>query len=218
MDVVAKGARKSGSRLAGSSEPLSVSRMTLAQGRVRSYITSVQPLMSFPVLRSDYARLMHALAFTELAAGIATDPSIAEPLFKHAVTTLRLFETHEHPLVVSIWSHLVLLDLEGVLPSFDRCVVTGEVLSENPALVSLAGGGYVRRGHAAEFMDTIPAQAEVLLALAKTVELDQPPPRIKLSIPTFRLLARFDEEAAHGSLPALRRLVQELDHLDDGPV
>ena len=66
VDVIAKGARKSGSRLSGSSEPLSVCEMEVAKGKAREFLTQAQPVMTFPKLREDYDRLAAGLAFAEI--------------------------------------------------------------------------------------------------------------------------------------------------------
>ena len=57
MDVVAKGARKAASRLAGSSEPLSACILHVAEGKKNAFVTQVQPVSSFPGLRSPVPNL-----------------------------------------------------------------------------------------------------------------------------------------------------------------
>ena len=70
IDVLAKGARKGGSRLSGVSDPLSAAVMNLAEGKRNLFITQAQPLHSFRGLRNDYDRLTGALALVELFAAI----------------------------------------------------------------------------------------------------------------------------------------------------
>src|ERR1043165_6899140 len=70
IDVIAKGARKAGSRLAGSSDPLVVAKFGLATGKKNLFVTQTQPMASFRGLRTDYERLTFALALCELYSAV----------------------------------------------------------------------------------------------------------------------------------------------------
>src|SRR5688500_15988706 len=70
VDAIAKGARKGASRLAGSSDPLAMARMTLAKGKVNLFVTQAQPIHSFRGLRTDFERLSLALALVELYGAV----------------------------------------------------------------------------------------------------------------------------------------------------
>lgn len=205
--ATAKGARKPGSRLAGASEPLVHAVFHVAAGRRAGIVTQVQPLTSYPGLRSDYERLSFGMALLEWVDAVVqagqTDPAVFECLDRG----LRAVEGHAAPLVAYLWSMSRLMECEGVLPSWHRCVATGSPVTEDPAFVTLEGGGYVCLEASADFVDRTPVGAEILLGLAKTAELDSPPPRLRHDSACLRLLLRFARAAAHRDLPASDALV-----------
>lgn len=210
MDVTAKGARKGGSRLSGSSEPLSACILHLAEGKRNQYVTQAQPISSFPGLRADYDRLTYGLALTELAAAILPHDSPAEDEFGFMIRALHDLEIHPKPLVALVWAQLRLMELSGFLPSFNECSVTGERIGEANPFVSPHAGGYVSLGAAGAFSDRAQTRAEVLYGLAACSELDEPPPALKYAEGCLQVLLLFWREIAGKPLPANESLVMQL--------
>ncbi|MBS1704982.1 MAG: DNA repair protein RecO [Armatimonadetes bacterium] len=213
VEAVAKGARKGGSRLAGSSEPLVCGQYQLAPGRQTTFITQVQVHTSFPGLRADYERLTLALALTQAVAAFAEDPTLAAENFDLLLRGLNLLEHHSNPLLVWLWSMLHALELEGVMASFLECVDSGEQIRENPVLVSPTAGGLVSRAAANQYVDAYPALAEACIGLGKLAELNSPPNVMKHAKEAFFVLAPIVRYQAHKNLPAMdaaSKLVQEL--------
>ncbi len=202
IDVVAKGARKSGSRLSGCSEPLSASILQITPGKKQSFVTQAQPISSFPGLRADYERLCFGLALTELAAGVLPHDHPAEEEFRFLVRALHDLEIHERPLVALAWAEVRLMELAGFWPSFDACVVTGVNVKEALPFVSPHAGGYVVAAHAYDFTDAFQVRAEVLYGLNALSELDEPPPQLKLAPETLRTLLPFWRAIVDRALPA----------------
>src|SRR6185295_19423767 len=66
VDAVAKGVRKSRSKLGGHVEPLTQATFLLAQGKTLDIVTQVEMIESFQVLRDDLDRLSRALYACEL--------------------------------------------------------------------------------------------------------------------------------------------------------
>src|SRR5947209_8573031 len=66
LGAVAKGARRSGSRLSGATEPFTESRFLLATGRSLDIVTQCEVRQSFPGLRTDLEMLARATYFCEL--------------------------------------------------------------------------------------------------------------------------------------------------------
>ena len=210
IDVVAKGARKSGSRLAGSSDPLTVAQLGLATGKKNTFITQTQPLASFRGLRSDYEKLSFALALLELYAAVVPYEQPEADLYELLFRSLQELESHEKPLVALVWAELQLLSHAGFLPSFDVCAVSGKPLATHIApSVSPNAGGYVSAAESEAFDDRFKVRVEVLLGLARTSELEQPPLNLKFAEECVVALFPFWRHVAETQLPANEAVVNE---------
>ena len=214
VDVIAKGARKAASRLAGVSDPLCVSRLELAEGKLNLFVTQAQPLRSFPGLRTDYERLGFALALCELyAAVLPLDqpfPEAHELLF----ASLRHLETHPKPIAVLVWAQVQLLAISGFLPQFERCVATDQPIAEAEPFLSPRAGGYVCDGAASPHTDRYRSRAEVLYGLTRLPELPEPPVNLKFAEETLADLLPFWRAIAETPLPANEAAVREARHGD----
>ncbi|MFQ3668146.1 MAG: DNA repair protein RecO [Fimbriimonadaceae bacterium] len=210
VDVVAKGARKGGSRLAGSSEPFAVCTMSLAPGRRRRYVTQTQPITSFPGLRTDYDRMAIGIGLLEIAAAVLPHEDPAPRAFKFLVEALRYLEVHPKPIVAAVWAEVGLMQIAGFQPRFDACAVTGQGLREAEVWVSPMAGGYVVAEEAIEFPDRFRARFEILVGLARIGELDAPPKNLKFAVDCLRTLVPFWAEIVGRPLPAHDAAVREL--------
>jgi DNA repair protein RecO (recombination protein O) len=218
LDAVAKGARKAASRLAGSSDPLTVAQMTLATGKKNRFVTQVQPLASFRGLRTDFERLSFALALAELYSALMPYEQPFPEAYELLLASLQAIERHDRPVVALVWAELKLLDIAGFLPQFDICAITGDPVGETQAWLSPTAGGYIRDSHAPTFADRTRAPAEVLYGLARTAELDQPPPNLKLVEDCLVALLPFWRHVAETALPANEACVRELKHFGPASV
>jgi len=203
MDVVAKGARKSGSRLSGSSEPLSASILQITPGKKQAFVTQAQPISSFPGLRSDYDRLSYGLALAELASGVIPHEHPADEEFNFLVRALHDLEIHAKPLVAFVWAQVRLMELAGFLPSFDRCAITEVSVQEALPYVSPHAGGYVVAARAFTFSDSFQTKAEVLYNLAALTECEEPPTNLKDAALTLQALVPFWRAIIDRPLPAM---------------
>ena len=111
VDVVAKGARKSASRLAGSSDPLTAAVLSIAEGKRNRFVTQAQPLSSFRGLRSDFDRLGMALALVELYAAVLPVEEPAPQAFDLLVLSLTALEKAERPEASLAWAEVQLLSI-----------------------------------------------------------------------------------------------------------
>lgn len=202
VDVLAKGARRAGSRLSGCSEPMSASILQVARGKYAAYITQSQPISSFPGLRSDFERLSWGLALCELVVGILPHEHPAEGEFAFLVRALHDLEHHERPRVAFVWAATHLLDVAGFAPSFDACALTGVEVQEARPFVSPHAGGYVVADQVLRFTDRLQTTAEVLYGLAAIERCDAPPPKLKFTTETIRLLYQFWRAVIDRPLPA----------------
>lgn len=210
LDVVAKGARKAASRLAGSSEPLSACIMHVAEGKRNAFVTQVQPVSTFPGLRADYERLSFALALTELAGTVLPHEQPAPDAFTLIVTSLKYLEAHPKPLVALVWAEVRLLELSGFMPDLSQCVVTGAPIQEDRPFLSPHAGGYMVASEAMRFTDRFQTWAEVLYGLSAIAELDEPPANLKFAPECLAALHPFWKAIADKPLPAHEAVVQEL--------
>lgn len=212
FDVVAKGAKKGGSRLAGSSDPLVVAHMTLAKGKVNRFVTQAQPIASFRGLRTDYERLSFALALTELFATVLPYEEPFEEAYDLLFQSLGVLESHDKPVVALVWAQLRLLLISGFLPQFDACVSDGQPVREGEPWLSPRAGGYIRAEDAIQYTDRIQTRAEVLYGLARCAELEGPPSNLKFADECLIVLLPFWRHIAEAPLPANEAVVSEIRH------
>lgn len=210
IDVVAKGAKKAGSRLAGISEPLTMSSLAIVQGKRSAFITQAQPLSSFRRLRADYDRLQCGLAFAELVAAVCPYEQPMPDLYELVGRCLGHLEVHPKPLVALIWCEMRLMDSTGFHPEFERCVVSGASIGEAEPYVSPHAGGYVCDAEAMRFTDRTKTRAEVLYGLARLAALAEPPSNLKFAAECAATLFPFWRALAESPLPANDALVKEL--------
>ncbi len=212
IDVVAKGARKAGSRLAGSSDPLTVAKFSIATGKRNQFITQTQPLASFRGLRTDYERLTFGLALCELYSAVLPFEEPAPEAFELLMRSLQHLESHPKPVVALVWSELQLLSLSGFLPAFDVDAVTGGPVKEAEPWLSPHAGGYVNDADAMRYTDRLRTKAEVLYGLARTALLEEPPANLKFAVEALSALLPFWRQVADAQLPANESCVAEIKH------
>jgi DNA repair protein RecO (recombination protein O) len=210
VEVVAKGARKVGSRLAGCSEPLAVCELEVAKGKAREFVTQAQPILSFPGLRSDFDRLSCGLALAEILAATTPHERPEPELFAFSLVSLQTVERHEKPLVALAWAEVGLLELTGNLPSFDRCVETGSSIGEAKPWFSPSAGGYLSPEAAANVQDRFRTVPEALIGLARLADVEEAPGNLKFAEECLRCLHRVWTEIAGRRLRAMEQVLEGL--------
>lgn len=111
-------------------------------------------------------------------------------------------EAHSKPAVAAAWSQVQLMELEGFLPQFDRCAVTGEALAGAAPSVSPAAGGYVSVQAQTDLYDLARTTKEILIGLSKLPGLSEPPTNLKFVEESLALLLHFWRHIADMALPA----------------
>ena len=210
IDLVAKGARKPTSRLRSVSEPLSVARVTFADGRHQKFIQHAEPVSAFRGLRLDYERLTLALAWGELMSYVAPYEDPIEEVYDLCFRALGEIEKHPKPKVALAWAEVALLEATGFLPSFGSCVLSGSDVKEAEAMVSPRAGGYICRDEAGEYADRFIVRAEVLYGLNALVGLEKPPPGLKFVDETLNALQPFWINICEAPLKARAHLMESL--------
>jgi len=125
--VLAKGVRKTSSRMGGSLEPMGHVSVDLVKGRGDLWITkNVTHLERLTNLRSEYARIAAGLAVVEVVDAIPTDEAADEGIFEMLVRVLATLDNVDfHPELVASSFFFKLLAYDGSEPVVDHCVNCG---------------------------------------------------------------------------------------------
>ena len=120
--AVAKGARRSNSRLVGHLEPLTLVRLSMAHGRELDIVTQAQVVDGFPALKDDLATVTRGLYVVELLDGFGPEASPSPALFRLAVNALRTLPGAAEPEAPLRYFEFHLLRLSGMLPELYQCI------------------------------------------------------------------------------------------------
>jgi DNA repair protein RecO (recombination protein O) len=122
LRAVARGARRSGSRMVGHFEPLTVIGTSLAKGRSLDIVTQVEVEQNFTLLKSQLPTLSRALYVAELVDGFGAESHPNPPLYHLAVDTLSAMEREPRRDLVLRCFELHLLGVSGFMPELFQCV------------------------------------------------------------------------------------------------
>lgn len=139
--VVAKGVRKTMSKLAGHLELFTHCSLQLAVGRNLDIITQSQVRQPFTALRNDLNRLAYAYYIAELFDKCTEEEDENRPLFDLMLECLHGLDSMPSPELVVRWYELQLAGLLGYRPHFHRCAVCQELLTEEANRFSTQLGG-----------------------------------------------------------------------------
>ncbi|HEV2472680.1 MAG TPA: DNA repair protein RecO [Chthonomonadales bacterium] len=177
LKAVAKGSRRSRSRLSGATELFTAVRMLLATGKSLDIVTQAEITDSFPSLRQDIDRLARATYLCEFLDRFTEerDAAAGQELFDIALRGLHQLSAQgaDMDLVVH-FCELRMLAALGYLPELQRCVRCGASLTGRSSGFSPSLGGALCGNHRFEAEDAVALSrgaVEVMLAL---VENDQP--------------------------------------------
>lgn len=141
--AVAKGVRKTRSRLGGRLEPLSHVRLLMFRGRGElDTVTQAELVDHFRPLRDDLDRMTKAMALVEVVDQSTMDREPDPRRFQMLVGALRTLAERDSPVLVPAF-FLKLLAADGLRPELEACVGCGRA----DALVAIDpdGGGVVCR-------------------------------------------------------------------------
>ena len=141
LRAVAKGARRSTSKLVGHLEPLTLTRLALAQGRTLDIITQAQVLDNFTPVKGDLTAVTRGLYVAELVEGFGSEASPNESLFQLALDTLAAIGVDPAAELPLLFFKLHLLDASGLRPELDRCAECRNPLEPGRHRYSPNGGG-----------------------------------------------------------------------------
>jgi len=154
--VVAKGARKITSRLAGHIELFTHATMLLAVGRNLDIVTQSVILHSFDTLRADLQRIGTAYYAAELIDRLIEDQDENRQAFDLLVATLAAIDTSRNVDLALRFYELRLLGYMGYRPQLYHCAGCQEVLTEDTNRFSPTAGGALCARCAASDRDALP--------------------------------------------------------------
>ncbi len=143
IHVVAKGIRRTTSRMAGHAEPLTHATYQLARGRQLDVLTGAEARAIYPALRDDLVRIAAGWYVAELTDRFTVEHAPSAPLFDLLETALRHLDAGHAPALVCRWFDLHVLDRTGFRPEVADCVVCRNALEERENAWSAAAGGAV---------------------------------------------------------------------------
>ena len=120
--AIARGARRSNSKLVGHFEPLTQVKLSLAQGRNLDYITQAQVLTGFGSLKENLGAITKGLYLAELVDGFGSEASPNQSLYGLAIDALQGIEADPDSDLPLRFFELHLLQVSGFMPELYRCV------------------------------------------------------------------------------------------------
>jgi DNA repair protein RecO (recombination protein O) len=120
--AVAKGARRSTSKLVGHLEPLTAVKMSMAHGRNMDVISQAEVAESFAELKEDLTAITKGLYLAELVDGFGAEDSANPELFQLMIDTLRAVEADPGSDMPLRCFEFHLLQVSGLMPELYHCV------------------------------------------------------------------------------------------------
>jgi DNA repair protein RecO (recombination protein O) len=143
IDAVAKGVRRTKSRLAGHLEPLTLGSYLLAEGRDLDIVTQAETVDAFPALRADLERISRGLYCAELVDRLTPERSEGAPIFRLLQETLGYLNASQEYETATRRFELRLLGELGYQPSLIECAACGIRLEPIANFWSSDAGGAV---------------------------------------------------------------------------
>ena len=141
LRAVARGARKTTSKLVGHLEPLTRVEMLLNRGAGFHYVSQVQVLDSFLPLKAGLGGLTRGLYLAELASWYAVEEAPGTSIYNLLLDGLRVLPDCDNPEVVLRCFEMQLLKVSGFMPELYSCVdCAEELLPRNHQFSPEAGG------------------------------------------------------------------------------
>ena len=141
IQAVAKGVRRSRSKMAGHLELLTHSLISLVRGRNIDTITGTQTINSFVPLKTDIRLTSHALYAIELVDQFTADHIENQHLFQLLLGTLKTLCLKNTKELLLRYFELHLLDEVGYRPQLQQCVSCRRNLEPTTNLFSYSDGG-----------------------------------------------------------------------------
>jgi DNA repair protein RecO (recombination protein O) len=143
VDAVAKGVRRTKSRLGGHLEPLTHGSYLLAEGRDLDIVTQAETIDAYPALRADLDRVSRGLYCAELVDRLTPERSEGNPIYRLLEQTLGLLSASANYELAVRRFELRLLGELGYRPALIDCAVCDRRLEPQANYWSVSAGGAV---------------------------------------------------------------------------
>lgn len=150
IKAVAKGARRTASKLGGHVEMLTRSQLLVAKGRSLDIITQAQTIDGYVPMKSDLNRLSKGLYCAELMDAFTPENIENAELFRLFCDTLRRLSDSENSATALRYFELHLLDYSGYRPQLQSCVICGNKIQPVANHFSSSQGGVICPGCATD--------------------------------------------------------------------
>lgn len=141
LKAVAKGARRSNSKIVGHFEPLTVAKLSLARGRSLDIVNQVEVTENFSSLKSELTTLARGLYVVELVEGFGSEASSNQQLYDLAIETLGAIQEHPSWELILRRFELHLMRVSGFMPELFHCVDCRKALEPEQHRFSPDAGG-----------------------------------------------------------------------------
>ena len=140
LRVVAKGVRRTKSRLAGHLEPLSRTALVIAQGRNLDIVTQAALVQPFKHLHETESGIAFAGYFADLLDALTADGETHPAVYELLLQSLARLDDGRDLQLTAAFYEAGLLRLLGFQPELQRCVACGEPLQAVAQFFSPQGG------------------------------------------------------------------------------
>lgn len=141
ISAVAKGVRKSRSKLRGSTQTLTHAELVLYRGRSLDTITQCEAKEMFAGIREDLYRWAYATFMLELLDAMVPEGQPQAGVFVRLLLSLHLVESLEEPELGALFFAVHLLQLLGYQPQLGGCAACGSSPKPNQMAISGTYGG-----------------------------------------------------------------------------
>lgn len=142
INAVAKGARRTKSKLAAGVDLFVYGHYVLYQGKTLATVTQNEIIESFAYLKEDPVAFSYATYFAELTERIMVEEEKSDEICCLLLDVLRMLKEGSDYLLLARAFELKLLSIVGYQPSFDECVICNSKVTN---FFSLNAGGLICR-------------------------------------------------------------------------
>lgn len=139
--AVAKGVRRTRSKLGGHVEPLTQCSLVLSHGRNLETVSQGQIIESFLPIRTDLWRTAQALYLAELTNAFTSEQVENYPVYKLLLDSLHLIGRTRNVSILFRYFEVQLLEYVGYRPQLRKCLNCGAPVKPIENFFSASGGG-----------------------------------------------------------------------------
>lgn len=139
--AIAKGVRRTKSRLGGNLELLNRVSVSIAFGRNLDIINEASAIATYSRFRSDLRRVSRGMYIAELMDGFSEEGNAGGAAYGLLLNTLCLLETTPSLDLLLRWFEMRLLDCSGYMPELTHCVECREWLAPRDHTFACESGG-----------------------------------------------------------------------------